>query len=92
MCRSQAVPCYRIASPLEDCIVSGISTLLVTGAKGSKVGSVIGSISRGSAPRTLVDPELSGDVSHNEVLFVGEQNQMTKSKTLLVFVICVLCS
>lgn len=70
--------------------MSGISTLLVTGAKGSKVGSVIGSISRGSAPRTLVDPELSGDVSHNEVLFVGRTKP--NDEVLDTFGVCYQCA
>lgn len=62
MYNSRAVPRYWIATPLGDGIVSGISTLLVTRARVSRVRRLIGSISRWSAPCGS-DPALSRAVS-----------------------------
>lgn len=97
MYNSRAVPRYWIATPLEDGIVSGISTLLVTRARVSKVRLLIGSISRWSAPRPpwlcvgLTRP--CHELSVRDWLFcVREQSEITDCETLLVFAIPVICS
>lgn len=94
---SRAVPRYWIATPLGDGIVSGISTLLVTRARVSKVRHLIGSISRWSAPRPpwlcvgLTRP--CHELSVRGWLFcVVEQSEITDCETLLVFAIPVICS
>lgn len=97
MYNSRAVPRYWIATPLGDGIVSGISTLLVTRARVSKVRLLIGSISRWSAPRPpwlcvgLTRP--CHELSVRDWLFcVREQSEITDCETLLVFAIPVICS
>lgn len=97
MYNSRAVPRYWIATPLGDGIVSGISTLLVTRARVSKVRHLIGSISRWSAPRPpwlcvgLTRP--CHELSVRGWLFcIGGQSEITDCETLLVFAIPVICS